>query len=644
MTDEEFYNTSEEQATVLKEEHELLKEECKRIADLFRKELELEVPKNLDSSASKEECLSGALNLWKKQEEITARLSDDRKSLRSRYTLLLEQAKALLDAVDGPSRKRKKRDQEFYPLYEIREAMERILWVYDWDTEYHQAIGSQDDARVQILIQDMMMKGRRSQEIRDYVLTEHCPVLKSFVKKKKERQQRVQIDEKVKRVPSNALLTPELASMVFSHCSLETCVQLRQVDVSWYTAFQTCEEVLETKMKQRSPWMKPGGDVYSWADCVLVFVKRLSKWKKMKSTSADMLMEREQSALKNVVARELHHGEKIPGDFVGLEPGCSDTCSKTRETSLCDKMHLDSFTFDPKTLEFQDSPISTASNHVTRTWEGDDYVINCKQGQVTLPQSFVLREVYARMNHKEIHESEKPKVKAHKDYLSASYYDLDQRKPVIFVVPREKPHYKYGFDGTNENRGGFQLGDFFVTENTKNQFNFYQNQALLAHPKLGVPAVPVAIHQGLIWWALRGSTLFATFVDLETPDQMYTNKPWNVQLPDISNWYYYTSTGTSIRDCKDGNRLTMDDSRLFHQYDRYLTRKHHDHGLEVIDLNERRCWHIQRRQLTYDGWSNNDGLRQWPKNNPRFYLGFVKDKFQVFYLHEKTVEGYRGGG
>lgn len=102
----------------------------------------------------------------------------------------------------------------------------------------------------------------------------------------------------------------------------------------------------------------------------------------------------------------------------------------------------------------------------------------------------------------------------------------------------------------------------------------------------------------------------------------------------------------SMNDRHDGSRYTStrDNSKLFHQYgdgnEQYLTRKHHDHGLEVVDLNTRKFWHVQDSHLTHGGWSKVDGFSKMPKN-PRLYMGFVKDKFQVFYLDEEIVGKYK---
>lgn len=75
----------------------------------------------------------------------------------------------------------------------------------------------------------------------------------------------------------------EVAGLIFSHCELESIVQLRQASSYWYSAFQSLDGVLKTKVLSRNPWMEPGEngtELETWGDCVLAFVGRLNsgKW------------------------------------------------------------------------------------------------------------------------------------------------------------------------------------------------------------------------------------------------------------------------------------------------------------------------------------------------------------------------------
>lgn len=64
--------------------------------------------------------------------------------------------------------------------------------------------------------------------------------------------------------------------MIYSHCDLESAVQLRQVAATFYSAYVSCSHVFKPLLLQRNPWFTPYN--MSWADCVLIFVSRVSSW------------------------------------------------------------------------------------------------------------------------------------------------------------------------------------------------------------------------------------------------------------------------------------------------------------------------------------------------------------------------------
>ncbi|KAG5354417.1 hypothetical protein CJU90_6832 [Yarrowia sp. C11] len=67
-----------------------------------------------------------------------------------------------------------------------------------------------------------------------------------------------------------------IAKAILSEADLESCAQLRQVNRFWYSFFHESESLLEYKVRKRSPWMSPNGELKTWADCALVFAKRLA--------------------------------------------------------------------------------------------------------------------------------------------------------------------------------------------------------------------------------------------------------------------------------------------------------------------------------------------------------------------------------
>ncbi|KAG5356124.1 hypothetical protein CJU89_5842 [Yarrowia sp. B02] len=122
--------------------------------------------------------------------------------------------------------------------------------------------------------------------------------------------------------PKFTRLPLKVARLIFSHCSAETCVQLRQASVEWYLAFQSSEDVLKVIINARSPWIVPEGTLKSWGDCLLVFSVRRwsSKW-----TMVDHLPNVQDEGVhwgkeKPLVALELDQDDRLPSQDLYLQP------------------------------------------------------------------------------------------------------------------------------------------------------------------------------------------------------------------------------------------------------------------------------------------------------------------------------------
>lgn len=107
---------------------------------------------------------------------------------------------------------------------------------------------------------------------------------------------------------------PELASLILKNCDdLETCVNLREVNSIFYQEYSHCEPEFRTKIMSRYPWFHREEDTFTWAECVLVYLKRMTggKW----STTDDLenlTTKQEKTPVKTLLSRPV----RTLGDWV----------------------------------------------------------------------------------------------------------------------------------------------------------------------------------------------------------------------------------------------------------------------------------------------------------------------------------------
>ncbi|KAG5365365.1 hypothetical protein CJU90_4442 [Yarrowia sp. C11] len=117
------------------------------------------------------------------------------------------------------------------------------------------------------------------------------------------------------QLTSRPTLPLEMATSIMSHCSLESCVTLRQVSRVFFQAFHHVD--LESVVKARCPWFRLEGDLRSWSDCALVFVQRQKsdKWKSLYSLQVAGVRPLKENPPRLVRPVELENLEKLPADF-----------------------------------------------------------------------------------------------------------------------------------------------------------------------------------------------------------------------------------------------------------------------------------------------------------------------------------------
>lgn len=273
----------------------------------------------------------------------------------------------------------------------------------------------------------------------------------------------------------------EIADMIFSYCTLETCVSLRQVSSFWYNVYQDSECLLETKLNERNPWITPEGDM-TWGDCSLVYISRISKWKSV--TSKDELeFSQKPYTPKILTATPLRYGEKVPDNFSPLDS--HDIYQDRWAKKAIDQLYMfinRQARLDPKTLavDFFERVEPVIESHVLK-YAGYE---------LTLPPDI-----------------ENPHVAMETHHIVVMPFSGDE-----YVFQKKKPlHWKHAYKPP---LGGYELGLFWWLDNKPvDPFSGKVVDWLALGQAL-------ACYNGLVW-VKRGDRVFPVLYDAQTPDIMY---------------------------------------------------------------------------------------------------------------------------
>lgn len=392
----------------------------------------------------------------------------------------------------------------------------------------------------------------------------------------------VQLDPTVVSGPPHLPL--EIISLVFSFSDLETCVALREVSSQWYSVFYHIQGLWKSKMKQRNPWMAPEGDLQTWQDVVLVFVKRLQNgvWKKSKNLDTVELKGND-TPPEIVVGKELKFGEKLPSSFVSL------TDSSACQARVCEHVHVVSsdnreFLMDPWTGESRAYP--DEFEVVSRGSE--DTIIRVKNMEITVPTLLFAQNPFSV-----------------RFYRSTVLCDI-QDGATLLVMPRENPHHVNGFTFRHP-FSKFEIGDVFVVEANAGDYYLvdFADKRLTRYHLAALCGFPVAFYHGLIW--LQHSykeCLVPTFLDLQSPEQLYYR-------PDRA------IVGTSFKNerCVQGSNQRHSDRFLVGTSTSTSTAKS---GLDLVDLVEGTVTRV-RPHLAHPDFAE-------------VFVGFNRGKFQARYM------------
>lgn len=303
----------------------------------------------------------------------------------------------------------------------------------------------------------------------------------------------------------------DIMGLVFAAADIVTCVELREVSKDWYTAFNDSEGILERKLRERNMWIKPGdSDFQSWADCVLVFVKRLQrgKWSTVAAPEMSKIQVPAQPVeRKTVVGSELELEEKLPSSFSGM-------FDKPDHLSVRTQWHAVEYLIDPWTRRSRKAYIP----HTVLREDDKGTVISYEGVEITLDPSIRAGDIQQHLLL--LFAGSEPL------HLGRHTVQVLLNDDKAFVAPRDKPHFQHGIlvashdDGTNSVT---EVGDLAVYQRKLGPRHY-------AYYLLDIPsktaalvserAIPVASYNGLVWCNV-GDSLVPTFVDLKTPGTTY---------------------------------------------------------------------------------------------------------------------------
>lgn len=382
---------------------------------------------------------------------------------------------------------------------------------------FHEEMEHQNLFMFQTHVQEML-EGQ-TEELKRWFLMDYCGFGQHIYKQLTQNS----VGFEFKRIKSqdrvnSTFLPPEIMHMIYAHCDLESCVVLRQVSSEWFDFFSHMEDTLESKLKTRNPWIKPGDgpELTSWKDCVLVFVARLNTWTPV-DTIDDIEIPDTCAPRKTLVARELKG--RLPDNFEHMFSHCDGNC----DPLLCDLYHsLTKYRtplgIDLKTNELTESPPSIGDEGVLFD---DEYraVIRYKNlTEIELPINISLDDVTS--------------VSMGPTTILVRLEGGD-----VITIPRDNPTEPYckTFHQPCEFHFEVHLHDSMIirddevpsskTEPPKTRrykYNIYNRHAeeLIEYSR-GSESTPVASYNGLIWWFVQHTTLMPTFIDLLNPGKTY---------------------------------------------------------------------------------------------------------------------------
>lgn len=267
--------------------------------------------------SSKEQCLAAAEELIKRQAKLVKKMKKSRKQLMDEdhevfgrqgtveciyHRLMQHKGATLSHAV------RQHTQRQIDLLSRTDEKRIRLIQT---------ANGTRDGLLIQAEIRKLLEN--QSQEAQDWVHIHN----NSFAKHLQRPNTRPMVlSERRNITPFSVDIPPEISNtLIYSHCDLESAVNLRETCRSWYDSyFHCCESILRTKVKERFPWIHLEDDLRTWADCALVYVKRVTGKRWSVTNDIHKLSSwRTPTQEKPLLVKNLEPDENLHPDFKSFE-------------------------------------------------------------------------------------------------------------------------------------------------------------------------------------------------------------------------------------------------------------------------------------------------------------------------------------
>lgn len=452
----------------------------------------------LESSISKNKCLEECNAFLEQCDTILKKHEPSRTSLRARK-------KTQVDALNEIIKDSEKLSKTALKPLTSHQATERVyqpLHIFQ-----NESLGSVDSELLQLGLLRILKPV--SHESREHVLNsvqEGTLHLNGTVPEKPT----VKFTAK-KSIPNSTTIPIEVATMILSNCTLESCVALRQVNTTWYEAFNSSDKILKEILLKRCPWIYPEGDMTSWADCALVFVSRLrsKKWKAVKHLS--------------------NLGFKLP----------HQTLPKTVIANLTEQE------VGMKTIDIHNSfNFNGDPQKITET--GSEQILEYRNQTFTLPSNSRLPT---------------NPVTHFKHHTRVSCYEP------IWFQKTQPLHYKNAFQVRRVVPGCFEVGRFLASmglnNNGERYYEFYDYHSM-KRIQYGPPdlARPVAAYKGVVWCFVTPDRLVPTFVDLENPDKIYykLSKVIKAQIKPNEDYYELQAMNDYFQSAEFPNLVCNDSS------------------------------------------------------------------------------------
>lgn len=306
------------------------------------------------------------------------------------------------------------------------------------------------------------------------------------------------------KIPADIIL------LIFAATDIETCVKLREVSRDWYVAFHDSEGLFERKLRERNPWIKPGDpDLQTWADCVLVFVKRLQSGKWETTTAQDLSniqVPVQPIVQRTVVGSELQLDEKLPSNFSGM-------FDKPEQLHVRSKLHGGDYHVDPWTRHCQ----KAFTPHTILREDEKGTVVSFEGVEITLHPAFHAQDIRNDMSMLLAGTSSLQ--------LGRHHVQVMLNNNQAFVAPRDKPHFEHALIVECEDNATYpiiEVGDVLVYRQRQIHYDYHYLFDIAGNVSALVSnrVTPVAAYNGLVWFNV-GDSLVPTFVDLKTPGKTH---------------------------------------------------------------------------------------------------------------------------